>query len=307
MKVFLTGGTGVVGTRAVPALVAAGHEVTAVARSDAKADLVRSMGARPVTVDLFDADAVTAAVEGHDAVAHLATNIPPMSKAARPKAWETNERLRREASGLLVEAALATGATRYVQESICFPYLDQGDRWIDEDAPLDHTGVFEGASHAEAATARFAEHGGGGVVLRFAQFHGPGSSHVEAFNALARKRINPFVGPPDAYSSFIHADDAGTAVAAALALPSGVYNVADDEPLTRAEAGEAVAQALGVKPPKTVPAPLRALMPGSAKALMRSLRISNAKLKAASDWSPKHPSIRGSWATETGTTSSPRS
>jgi len=294
MRVFVTGGTGVVGTRAVPALVAAGHDVTAVARG-AKAELVRSMGATPVEVDLFDAAAVQTAVAGHEAVIHLATNIPPMSRAARPKAWDTNERLRREASNHLVDAALATGAARYVQESICFPYLDHGDAWIDEEAPLDHVGPFAGSGEAEAATARFSAAGGTGVVLRFAQFHGPGSSHVETFNALGRRRINPFVGAPDAYTSFVHADDAGSAVAAALSLPAGIYNVADDEPMTRAEAGAVVAHALGVKPPKAIPAALRAVTPGSGKLLMKSLRISNRKLKAASDWSPIHPSLRGSW------------
>jgi nucleoside-diphosphate-sugar epimerase len=286
----------VIGTRALPALVAAGHEVTAVARSGAKADLVRSMGATPVAVDLFDAAAVKAAVDGHEAVVNLATNIPPMSKAALAKAWATNERLRSEASNHLVDAALATGATRFVQESIAFPYVDQGDAWIDEDTPLEHEGAFTGAADAEAAAARFTASGGTGVVLRFAQFHGPGSSHVEAFNAMARKRINPFVGDPDGYVSFVHADDAGTAAAAALAVPSGVYNVADDEPLTRREAGLAVAEALGVKPPKAVPAPVRATMPRSAKLLMKSLRISNARFKQASGWAPAHPSIRGSWA-----------
>ncbi len=296
MKIFVTGGTGVVGTRAVPALVAAGHEVTAVARDDAKAELVRSMGATPVTVDLFDADAVKAAVDGHEAVAHLATNLPPMSKAARSKAWEVNERLRTEASNHLVDAALAVGATRYVQESICFPYLDQGDGWITEESPLDHVGVFVGAGFAEAATARFTDNGGAGVVLRFAQFHGPGSAHVEFFNGLLRKRINPFVGPPDSYTSFIHADDAGSSVAAAMVLPAGVYNVVDDEPLTRLEAGQAAAAAVGVKPPRTVPAAARATVLHSAKPLMKSLRVSNAKLKAASDWTPSRPSIRGSWS-----------
>jgi nucleoside-diphosphate-sugar epimerase len=297
MKVFVTGGTGVVGTRAVPALVAAGHEVTAVARTPEKAELVRSMGATPVAVDLFDAAAVKAAVDGHETVAHLATNIPRMTRAARLKAWEVNERLRTEASNHLVDAALATGAGRYVQESICFPYRDHGAEWITEESPLDHDGVFAGAAHAEAAAARFAADGGGaGVVLRFAQFHGPGSHHVETFNAIARMRINPFIGDPGAHTSFIHADDAGSAVAAAMALPSGIYNVADDEPLTRAEAGEAVAEALGVKPPKSVPGVVRAASPKLAKALMKSLRISNAKLKAASDWRPAHPSMRGSWS-----------
>jgi nucleoside-diphosphate-sugar epimerase len=295
MRVFITGGTGVVGTRAVPALVAAGHDVTAVARTAARADLVRSMGATPITLDLFDPEAVNAGVAGHEAVIHLATNIPPMTRAALPKAWDTNERLRREASNLLVDAALAGGATRYVQESICFPYLDQGDAWIDEDSPLEHIAVFAGAAVAEAAAARFTA-GATGIVLRFAQFHGPGSSHVEAFNGLVRKRINPFVGPPHAYTSFIHADDAGSSVATALTLPAGTYNVADDEPLTRAEAGKAVAEALGVKAPKTVPSPVRAALPRSGKLMMKSLRISNRKLKAASGWAPTHPSIRGSWA-----------
>lgn len=296
MKVFVTGGTGVVGTRAVPALVAAGHEVTAVARGPEKAALVRSMGAVPATVDLFDPRAVKGAVDGHEAVVHLATSIPPMWKAARTSAWATNERLRREASGHLVDAALATGAARFVQESICFPYLDQGDAWIDEDAPVDHVGPFAGSAVAEAGAARFTADGGTGVVLRFAQFHAPGSHHVRVFNALLRRRINPFLGPPGAYGSWIHAEDAGAAVAAALAVPAGVYNVADDEPLTRAEAGRAAAEALGVKPPRILPSAVQAAMPGSAKLLTRSLRVSNAKLKAASDWRPTHPSIRGSWA-----------
>jgi nucleoside-diphosphate-sugar epimerase len=296
MRIFVTGGTGVVGTRAIPALVAAGHEVTAVARNEAKEDLARSMGATPVAVDLFDPAAVEVAVKGHDAVAHLATSIPPMTKAARNGAWDTNERLRKEASNHLVDAALAAGATHYVQESIAFPYADGGDRWIDEDWPVEHTGVFAGSATAEAAAARFAASGAIGVVLRFAQFHGPGSSHVKAFNTLARRRINPFVGPPESYTSFIHADDAGTAVAAALLVPSGIYNVGDDEPLTRREAGLVVAAAVGAKPPRSAPGPVRAVLPRSARALMKSLRVSNRRFRETSGWAPAHPSIRGSWA-----------
>lgn len=295
MKVFVTGGTGVIGRRAVPALVAAGHEVTAVARGPEKADLARSMGAVPVAVDLFDGPAVKAAVEGHEAVVHLATSIPPMTKAARSSAWATNERLRREASAHLVDAVLATGADRFVQESICFPYLDQGDRWIDETSPLDHVGPFAGAGVAEANAARAGSGGATAVVLRFAQLYGAGH-HQELFDRLLRWRINPFVGPSDAYTSWIHAEDAGRAVASALTLPGGTFNVVDDEPMTRAEAGAAAAAALGARAPRALPAPVRAVMPGSAKLLMASLRVSNAALKAASDWRPVHPSLRGSWA-----------
>jgi nucleoside-diphosphate-sugar epimerase len=295
MKVFLAGGTGVVGTRALPALVAAGHAVTAVARTDAKAELVRSLGGAPVTVDLFDATAVADAVVGHEVVVNLATSIPPLTRSGRGSAWTTNERLRREASNHLVDGALATGAVRYVQESICFPYLDNGAAWIDEDHPVDHVGPFAGARDAEAAARRFADQGGAGVVLRYAQFYAPDSTHTQAFNATIRRRVNPFVGAPESYTSFIGADDAGAAVVAALQAPSGVYNVVDDEPLTREAAGAVVAEALGVRPPRALPKAIRAASPAVGKLLMRSLRVSNQRFKDATGWAPAHPSIRGSW------------
>ena len=116
MKVFVSGATGVVGRPAVRLLVAAGHSVTAAARGPEKAALLSSLGATPVIVDLFDPAAVRAAVAGHDAVVNLATHIPATSRAAMPGAWAENDRIRREVSRNLVDAALATGATRYVQK-----------------------------------------------------------------------------------------------------------------------------------------------------------------------------------------------
>lgn len=299
MKIFLTGGTGVIGSRALPALVAAGHDVTAVARTDDKADLVRALGGAPVLADLFDPAAVAAVVAGHEVVVHLATNIPPLAKSGRTAAWETNERLRRESSAYLVAGALAAGATRYVQESICYPYHDHGDRWIDEDHPLDHVGPFTGARDAEAAARGFTSEGGAGVVLRFGQLYAADSAHTRAFNGAVRHRLNPFLGPPDAYCSFIHAEDAGAAVAAALEAPSGTYNVVDDEPVTRAEAGRIVAEVLGIKPAHAIPKVLQAVSPASAKLLMKSLRVSHARFTATTRWTPAHASIREGWLRKT--------
>src|SRR5690242_528809 len=122
MRIFVAGATGILGRRAVADLVAAGHSVTAVVRSDAKADVARALGAEPVRVSLFDPEALRAAVAGHDAVCNLATHIPPLSRAADPRAWNENNRIRSEASGNLVDAALAAGASVYVQESIAFLY-----------------------------------------------------------------------------------------------------------------------------------------------------------------------------------------
>ncbi|HEV7721584.1 MAG TPA: NAD(P)-dependent oxidoreductase [Iamia sp.] len=298
MKVFLTGGTGVVGTRALPALVAAGHEVTAVARSSAKAELVGRLGGTPTTVDLFDPEGLAAAAAGHEVVVNLATAIPPITRSARRKAWALNDRIRREASRNLVDAALAAGASRYVQESICFPYLDAGDRWIDEDSPVDHEAwPFGGAAAAEQETGRFtsASPDGAGVVLRFAQFYAADAGHTVTMNRTLRRRLNPFVGDPAGYVSQIHAEDAGTAVASALSAPAGIFNIVDDEPMARREAGIVAAAALGVKPPLTFPRWVWKTSPPSLQAIMRSLRVSHDRFTAATGWTPAHPSIRTSW------------
>ena len=90
-------------------------------------------------------------------------------------------------------------------------------------------------------------------------------------------------------------DDAATAAAAALDIPAGAYNVVDDQPLTRREYFDSLARALGVPPPKPVPFWMRWLLGTLGEVMSRSLRISNQKLKAVSDWKPRYPSVREGW------------
>jgi nucleoside-diphosphate-sugar epimerase len=281
MKVFVSGASGVVGRPAVRLLVEAGHSVTAAARSAQRAELLRSLGATPVILDLFDPAAVGAAVAGHDAVVNLATHIPPISTAALPGAWRENDRIRREVSRNLVDAALAAGATRLVQESICFFYRDLGERWIDEDVALDLPAYARSTADAEAQARRFTEAGGTGVVLRFGTFYG---RHSQVPPALGR----------DGYVSSIHTDDAAAAVVAALRAPAGVYNVADDEPLSRREYAAAVAAAGGTRIRLLPPGALR-LMGSKTTVLTRSQRVSNRRFREATGWAPRHASARDGW------------
>ncbi len=122
MKVFLAGAMGAIGRLAVPVLLEAGHEVTAVARSDDKAQGLAEQGATPVRVSIFDHEALVPAFAGHDAVVNIATHIPPVRQSGRLSTWAENDRIRRDGSATLADAAQAAGVGRYVQESITFTY-----------------------------------------------------------------------------------------------------------------------------------------------------------------------------------------
>ncbi len=299
MKVFLTGATGVAGRATVPALLAAGHDVRAVSRRPEASAALEAAGAEAVTVDLFDADAVADAVVGSEAVVHLATNVPEMSKAARPKGWDTHNRLRVDATRHLVAAARATGAARFVKESITFVYADGGDRWLDEDAPLlGDLGQLAPTVEGERLALEFAADGGIATVLRFGLFYGGAGNRGTAESLrLARWRRSLIAGDAGNYMSSIHGDDVATAVVAALSVPTGVYNVTDDEPLTRAEYLAAFGAAFGVKPPKPTPARLVKLMGGAgAEGLLASQRVSNRRFRDASGWAPAYRDARVGWA-----------
>ena len=294
MRVFVAGASGVLGRRVVPLLVAAGHDVSALARSDGRAALLGGLGATPVRADVFDPDAMVRAVAGHEVVCNLATHIPATNRMAMPGAWAENDRIRSEASRNLVDGALAAGAARYVQESIAFLYRDGGERWLDESSPIDPVANLRSAPVAEANAARFSASGATGVILRFAAFYGPDSDATLDMIRLARRRIALGAGP-HAYVSSITTDDAAAAVVSSLAAPAGLYNVGDDDPVTRRDFFAALAGALGVGPSRIAPAGLARLGGSKASVLVRSQRVSNGAFVEATGWKPVPRSVREGW------------
>lgn len=307
-RIFLAGATGILGRRALPRLVAAGHDVVAVARTDDKADLVQALGGRPVAVSLFDPEGLTTAMAGCDTVVNLATHVPPLHRMADPTAWAEHDRLRIEGSAALVDAAVAAGVDTYVQESIAFGGVGDGDRWIDETAALADGLARAGIEGAEASTARFAAAGDRrrGIALRFGLFHAPEAASTRAALHLAAHGVAFAVGAADAHQPIVHVDDAADAVVAALDAPSGTYHVVDDESPTRARYAEALAAAIGARRLR-LPPPLvsRALARRSGEHLVASQRASNGRFREATGWAPAHPSATETWAglaQETGTT-----
>lgn len=296
MDVFLTGATGVVGRRAVPLLVAEGHRVTAVGRTPEKRARLERDGATAVDVDLFSPEAVGQAIAGHDAVVNLATKIPATTVAMFvPGAWRENDRLRRDASAVLAAAAREAGVGRFVQESFAPMYADAGSLWVDETMPVRPARYSRTTLDAERAATSFTGPDRAGVVLRFGAFYGPDSLQVRDMARAVRMGVSPLPGRPEAYFPALHLDDAATAVVAALGVPAGVYNVVDDRPLARREFVDALAEALGTRPPRFMPAWTARLMGSLGDAMSRSVRASNRAFRDASGWAPQYPSAREGW------------
>jgi nucleoside-diphosphate-sugar epimerase len=295
-RVFVTGATGVIGRRLVPMLLAAGHRVTAAARSPGQRAALQAAGAASVEVDLFDADSVRAALTDHDVVVNLATHMPPSGvRMFLPGAWRQNDRVRRLGSANLVNAAIAAGARRFIQESFAPAYPDRGEDWIGEETPIQPVRYNRTIADAERSAGRFTTSGGIGIVLRFAAFYGPDADHVQDLIRFVRKGWAPLPGGPEGFVSSVSQDDAAAAVMAALQVPAGVYNVVDDEPLRRRPFYDALAAALGVPPPRLLPRWATGLFRSVGEMLARSLRISNRKLREASPWAPIYPSAREGW------------
>lgn len=292
MRVFVTGATGAIGRYAVPTLVAAGHQVSALARTDTKAEQLRQQGATPITVSLFDRDGLTTEFIGHDAVVNLASALPPTHRALFSSAWEPCQHVRTQGSAAVVDAAIQAGVSRVIQESVVMLYADRGADWITERHPVDHFPIARGNQAAEANAHRFGATGADAVILRFGLFYGRGAEHSEQIMAMALRHIGFQAGSPDSYVSSIQLGDAARAVAAALDAPAGTYNVVDDHPVTAHDNTVAMADAVQTTPWIRAPGRLALLLRQRTTSLTRSLRVSNALLRNSTPWVPQYPSVR---------------
>lgn len=293
MKVAVTGATGVIGTAAVRALVAADHEVVGLARTPAKGALLASFGAQPFAGDIFDVDSLTEMFDGCDAVCNLATHIPVGLSGALPGAWRQNDRLRTEGVRTVVDAARAAGVRRLVQESVSFIYADNGDDPITERSPLLINRATEPASVAESLVQDYACRSRSGVALRFGTI--VGDDGLTRFLLRAAQHRRPVAaGSPTGWVHLVHTDDLGSAVLAALQAPSGVYNVGA-EPVKRADLVQGYADAVGRGSGELMGPMLRRLAGTRLEPLTRSLRVSSEHFQAQTGWVPRRAFFDASW------------
>lgn len=293
MKVAVVGATGVIGTSAVRALVAAGHDVFALARTPDRADSLESRGATAVSADLFDHDSLVALFEGCDAVVNAATRIPVGFRAGRSSAWRENDRLRTEGVRRVTGAAREAHVRRLVQESISLVYADHGDDWIDEQSSLGINSATEPAAVAESHVQDYQSDLRQGVVLRFGLL--VGDDDTTRFLLRGARRGRPIgLGSPDGWVHPLHTDDVGPAVVAALTAPSGVYNVGA-EPVRRRDLVQGFADAVGRDSVGFMGPMLRRLSGRRAEPVTRSLRVTSEHFRGRTGWTPRRAHFDASW------------
>ncbi len=302
MKVFIAGGSGAIGTRLIPELLAHGHHPVAMTRTPAKADQLRAGGAEPVIADALDEAAVTQAVmrSEPDAIIHQLTSLTGVKNLKHfDREFAMTNRLRTEGTDHLVRAAQAAGVTRFIAQSYGnWNYERTGDGLKTEEARLDPNPPAEqrqsmaAIMHLESAVATI-----DGIVLRYGGFYGPGTdlSREGMIAELVRKRRFPIVGDGAGVWSLLHLDDAAAATIAALERGRpGIYNVVDDEPAPVSRWLPELARALGAKPPHHVPVWVGRLAGGEVTvSMMTRIRgTSNAKARRELAWAPRYPSYR---------------
>ena len=304
MRVFVAGASGAIGRPLLPKLIAAGHEVTGMTRSEARAEDVRAAGADAAVVDVFDADALRAAVEraSPEVIVHELTSLPDRIDFRKEDTYAATNRVRTEGTRNLIDAARAAGARRFVSQSIAFAYRMDGQGLKTEDDPLldDAPGAF-GSGVSALREMEEMVLATDGLVLRYGFFYGPGTYYGDDGTSTedVRRRRLPIVGKGSGTFSFIHVDDAADATVAAVERGApGLYNIVDDEPAPMKEWVPVFAQAAGAKPPRRVPVWLARFVAGKdvSNFAVELRGVSNEKAKRELGWQPAHPSWRSGFA-----------
>jgi nucleoside-diphosphate-sugar epimerase len=297
MKTLVVGASGAIGSRLVPQLIDAGHEVIGTHTPASSGERVRALGAEPVALDLLDASAVHEAVHKAepDAIIHEATALANARLSRNfDRTFAQTVRLRGEGTDNLLAAARQAGVRRFIAQSFAsMRNARTGGMVKSEDDPLDpNPPTTMRASSASLNHLEQAVADAGGIALRYGGLYGAAN---DALIEPVRKRRFPIVGDGCGFFSFIHLDDAAAATVLALDHDGpAIYNIVDDDPAPMREWLPVLAEALGAKPPRHIPVWLARVLAGEfAVAIGTEARgASNEKAKQELGWTLRYPTWR---------------
>jgi nucleoside-diphosphate-sugar epimerase len=286
MRVLVTGASGFVGQATCTELADRGHDVIA---------LVRRPGSEPSGTTAVQGDIAAtdesvlkdAVAEARpDAIIHLAAEIA--SQRNQRKILATNV----DGTRRLVAAAKAGGTNPRIVFCSTVVTGEAHGEVLEPGKPLPVTTPY-GRSKQEGEQV-VARSGLPHAIVRPSHVYGPGGWYEEEFvNRLRQPGRFAVIGKGDNWWDVVRVEDVATAlVSAAERAPDGaIYHAVDDEPIRYYDFIALTAKALGVGPPRRIPAALARLAAGrhAVAAVTRSARSSNASLKEQLGWQPRFP------------------
>ncbi|HYL09963.1 MAG TPA: NAD(P)-dependent oxidoreductase [Candidatus Acidoferrales bacterium] len=296
MRIFISGATGVLGRRLVEQFARRGHSVAGLVRDPRGEQRVKSLGGEPRWADLFNPATLARAAEGCDIILHAATSIPVKPKISTQD-WMMNDRIRREGTRALADAAARVGAKLYLQQSVVWVARPRDESPFREDSPVVcEDPILQSAADAESIAREAGEkHGFCVAVLRGGSFYDAESGHTRMLAEGLRHRKLPIMGSGDAVWAMIHTDDMAAAFVAAAEKPqSGIWHVVDNELVTVRDFFLTFAMKLGAPAPRRVPLWLARWVTGEAtvRFFNASTRTTNAHLRHDFAWAPQYPTYR---------------
>ena len=295
MRIFLIGGTGLVGSYLLPELIAQGHEGYALTRDAAKIPWLKKSGATGILGDIRDPETFRTGLPANiDIIVLLAMpGVQPGKRMTRKRkkelTKETNDFFR-NSMYLAIQynvPVILPGGTSYRTES---------GETADETWPILRTGLTDIGKDSDGMVSRAIETQNPRVIqLIFGKIYGNGGLFRFQYNMMERGRSR-IIGKGDNCIPNIHAADAASAIIKAIErLPIGEkFIIADNTPVTQKDFTNFMAELMGKKPPGHIPAFLIRMILGKDfyEIIRMNCLVSNAKAKKMLGWKPAFPSYR---------------